>query len=75
VVSPYPDLSAKCDKRKMYLRNGLVVLEVRGESCGGGVTDSVAWKLTAEGLRFTRVVPDHPANRVFYLSRVWRKIG
>lgn len=73
VVSPYPELTAKCDKRKMYLRNGLVVLEVRGEKCGA--TDAVAWKLAPEGLRFTRIVPEHPANRIFYLSRVWKKIG
>jgi TRAP-type C4-dicarboxylate transport system substrate-binding protein len=72
VDSPYQGMSGPCAKRKMYLRNGLVAIELRG-GCEG--TNFVAWKLVPDGLRFTRVVPADAMNRVLYLSRVWKKVG
>lgn len=64
--------AATCDKRKMYLRNGLVVLEQRG-SCGGDI--AVAWRRASDGIRFTRVFPDAPILRELFTNRVWKRVG
>lgn len=69
----YPEYSARCDKRKMYLSKGLVVIELRGPKCGGDF--AVAWKLTSDGIRFTRVSPNDAGLRLRWTSAVWRRIG
>jgi TRAP-type C4-dicarboxylate transport system substrate-binding protein len=84
VDSPYPEYTTTCDKRKMSVRRGVVVIELRGNgSCGGDF--AVAWKLVPGGIEFTRVALVEagrvffppglpPALRLFFDGVVWKKV-
>jgi hypothetical protein len=69
----YPEYTTTCATRKMYLRNGLVVLELRGDQCNGDI--KVAWKLVPAGIEFTRVVPNLPGMmRAYFHDQVWKRV-
>jgi len=72
VDSPYPEYSVSCDRKKMTLRGGLVLVSLSGPgSCGGDFR--VAWKPAAGGIEFTRVVPNDPILKVMYGGVVWKR--
>jgi len=70
----YPQYTTTCETRKMYLSKGLVVLEQKGaNNCAGNI--EVAWKLVPNGIEFTRVVPNLPIQRAYFLNVVWQRVG
>jgi TRAP-type C4-dicarboxylate transport system substrate-binding protein len=71
--SPHPEDTATCANRKMYLRQGLVVIEERGPGCGGDL--GVAWKLVRGGIEFTRVEPNIPGLVAYWAGVVWKRVG
>jgi TRAP-type C4-dicarboxylate transport system substrate-binding protein len=85
VDSPYPEYTTTCDKRKMRVRSGMVVIELRGNgSCGGDF--ALAWKRVPGGIEFTRVALVEagrvlfppglpPVLRLFFDGVVWKKVS
>ena len=72
VDSPYPEYTASCDRQKMTLRGGLVVVSLHGPgSCGGEFR--VAWKPAPGGIEFTRVEPSDPILNLMYAGVVWKR--
>ena len=73
VDAVYPEWTTTCNKRKMYIQKGLVIIELRGQKCGGNF--GVAWEPAADGIRITRwVEPDAWGPRLM-IGRVLKKIG
>lgn len=73
--SPYPENTGTCDKRKMYLRHGLVVIEIRGQQNGCNGDFAVAWKLAPGGIEFTRVSIDTPILNSYFAGVFWKRVG
>jgi TRAP-type C4-dicarboxylate transport system substrate-binding protein len=72
VDSPYPEYTTTCDKQKMTLRGGLVLVSLHGGgSCGGDFR--VGWRLVPGGIEFTRVEPSDPILNLMYAGVVWKR--
>jgi TRAP-type C4-dicarboxylate transport system substrate-binding protein len=73
VAAEYPEWTTTCNKRKMYVRQGLVIIELRGPKCGGNF--GVAWEPAPDGIRITRWVEPSAWGPRLMTRRVLKKIG
>ncbi|PWU25590.1 MAG: hypothetical protein C5B48_00560 [Candidatus Rokuibacteriota bacterium] len=82
IDSPYPEKTATCEKRKMYIASttspkpaarGFVAIQFRGHGCSGDF--GVAWKLVPGGIEFTRVSAPDPVLLSFFSGVVWKRVG
>ena len=73
VEAEYPEWTTTCNKRKMYVQKGLVIIELRGTKCGGNF--GVAWQPDPDGIRITRWVEPNAWGPRLMIGRVLKKIG